>query len=82
MSFEEIEISRQSCRGDCEARRKRKLLILLLGFRPRIRPLGGFYYITPSWPVLINFCLRVILSSDLCLWLVTLSCRLVRHPLN
>ncbi len=36
--FEEIEISRQSCRGDCELQGG-KLLRLLSGFRPRIRPL-------------------------------------------
>jgi hypothetical protein len=33
--FEEIEISRQSCRGDCE-KQEGKLLRLLSGFRPRI----------------------------------------------
>jgi hypothetical protein len=32
---EEIEISRQSCRGECEG----KPLRLLSGFRPRIQPL-------------------------------------------
>ncbi len=36
--FEETEISRQSCRGDCEQQRG-KLLGLFSGFRPRIRPL-------------------------------------------
>jgi len=35
--FEEIQISRQSCRGDCE-QQGRKLLILLFWFCPRIRP--------------------------------------------
>ncbi len=38
--FEEIEISRQSCRGDFE-QQGRKLLRLLSGFRPRIRPQDG-----------------------------------------
>jgi hypothetical protein len=35
--FEEIEISRQSCRPDCEEQGG-KLLRLLSGFRPRILP--------------------------------------------
>ncbi len=34
--YEEIEISRQSCRGDCEYQ-NRKLLRLLSKIRPRIR---------------------------------------------
>ncbi len=36
--MEEIEVSSQSCRGDCEWQGG-KLLRLLSGFRPRIRPL-------------------------------------------
>ncbi len=35
--FEERETSRQTCRGDCEYQGG-KLLILLSGFRSRIRP--------------------------------------------
>ena len=35
--LEAIEISRQSCRGDCESQGG-KLLRLLSGFRPKIRP--------------------------------------------
>jgi hypothetical protein len=35
--FEEIEISRQSCKGDCELQ-VGKLLSLLSGFLSRIRP--------------------------------------------
>jgi hypothetical protein len=35
--FEEIEISRQSCKGDCEKQRG-KLFRLLSKFRQRIRP--------------------------------------------
>jgi hypothetical protein len=37
LDLEEIEISRQSYRGDCE-QQGGKLLRLLSGFRPRIRP--------------------------------------------
>ncbi len=40
--FEEIEISRQSCRGYCE-QHGGKVLRLSSGFRPRIRPLKGFF---------------------------------------
>jgi hypothetical protein len=36
--FEEVEISRYSCRCDCE-KQGGNLLRLLSGFRPRIRPL-------------------------------------------
>jgi hypothetical protein len=38
--FEEIEIARQSCRGDCE--KGGKLVTLLSGFPPRIRPLYSY----------------------------------------
>jgi hypothetical protein len=38
--FEEIEISRQSCRGDRE-KKGGKLFRLLSEFRPRIRPQGA-----------------------------------------
>jgi hypothetical protein len=41
-AFEEIEILRQSCRGDSEKQREKTLKTfgLLSGFGPRIRPLG------------------------------------------
>ncbi len=77
MSFEEIEISRQSCRGDCEARRKRKLLRLLLGFRPRIRPLGGFYYITPRFGLSQSIFVFVLLCPLIFIGPLFLACPLV-----
>jgi hypothetical protein len=48
--FEEIEISAQSCRGDCE-KQGRKLGRLLSGFRPRIRP----QVCTPTFQTNMNF---------------------------
>jgi hypothetical protein len=58
LKFEEIEISRQNCRGDCE-KQEGKFLRLLSAFRPRIRPLekagvGGYVGVSTESTEKIN----------------------------
>jgi hypothetical protein len=61
--FEEREISRQSCRGDCEEQGG-KLLKLLSRFRPRIWPQETKVVVPESYQPMINFVLLRVISRQ------------------